>query len=931
MTIVEEIRQDRESGARRLEAEYKAGLMTLARRFCHDEGDAEELVNHTFAVVVDRIDDYLEKSAFFAWMCQILSHLHSEEVRRKSNKTILYPGEVPDLADEAAEDRIYDEVDASLVRDAVDGLPAEMRETVVLHYFTGLSVPQIAKFLAIPAGTVKSRLHYARKALAAKFSSSAHEFAKKPGGKALLLALLLCGITALGAVAGLAVASLLSSPTVAEEQQADNSKDAGQATGDARQVEASNLSTFQPFNFSTSSNLPQSSSATTQSATECHRPSATESSFLTTQGENMNISRTAKTTAILAYASLALTGSGADWYVAPGGTGGGTSQSDRGDLMDVFYNGQVASGDTIHLAAGTYNLDKSKSPEGNAYGAGAYISVPAATSSLTFIGESDYPEAVRLIGGGSTDGMRIFYFASGGHVLQNLLISGGYATYQGAGLCMADDFVGNPEAAFMASNCVVENCSAPYTGSNFGGLWRNCVIRNNEVRNLTPTPNPNVTWNWYESIEGSGGGVFHATLYDCVVTNNVAGFCGGGIAGGRVNGRSDKAICVTKAYNCLIGWNRATYGGGAGAAPSYGTRDYVQLFGCTLVENVGAYTDPGDGGGLGGGAYQCVVSNCVVSGNSTTRPHGYPFNAYGHDYEKSSGGGVMDCEVYDSTIEGSTSQNNGAGAAFSSLTRCKILNNTASWTHPNFTFGGGTYSCPQVTDCVLSGNSAGYGGAAYSGYLENCVISNNQSTAYDGGATYDASTRNCLVVGNTAQRYYAVCKGTHYGTLVYGNTNHSCDPWENLLNPAASGIGADEGESAVAVNCTVWNNIYSSAQVSRTTLTNSIVGSVENIPSAVNSFWRYGTVENQTGCISGEDKDPLFEGIQLSDDAALVANVPPEAYMIKAGSPCRDKGLLLDGQSGEKDLLGNKRVKYYGVDMGALECASVLAFTIVIQ
>ena len=33
MTIVEELRQNRESGARRLEAEYKAGLMTLARRF----------------------------------------------------------------------------------------------------------------------------------------------------------------------------------------------------------------------------------------------------------------------------------------------------------------------------------------------------------------------------------------------------------------------------------------------------------------------------------------------------------------------------------------------------------------------------------------------------------------------------------------------------------------------------------------------------------------------------------------------------------------------------------------------------------------------------------------------------------------------------------------------------------------------------------
>ena len=51
MSIVEEIRQDREKGAKRLESEYKAGLMALARRFCADESDAEDLVNRPFAKV----------------------------------------------------------------------------------------------------------------------------------------------------------------------------------------------------------------------------------------------------------------------------------------------------------------------------------------------------------------------------------------------------------------------------------------------------------------------------------------------------------------------------------------------------------------------------------------------------------------------------------------------------------------------------------------------------------------------------------------------------------------------------------------------------------------------------------------------------------------------------------------------------------------
>ncbi len=620
-------------------------------------------------------------------------------------------------------------------------------------------------------------------------------------------------------------------------------------------------------------------------------------------------------------ASFTLTATASDWYVAPGGTGNGTSPSDRGDVMNVLYNGQVASGDTIHLAVGTYNLDKSKSPYPS-YGSGVYL-VPQ-VSGVTFVGESGNPEDVRLVGSPATDGMRIFYClpSVGGHVIRDLTVSGGYTDYQGAGFCMDGGFIGNPEAAFTASNCVVENCSALYTGANFGGLWLDCVIRNNEVRHNMGTPGYDDP-EWYLKVEGSGGGVFHAVLHDCVVTNNYAGFCGGGIAGGRQNGTLDLPVCVTKAYNCLIGWNRSTYGGGAGAAPIYGTRDYCQLFDCTLVGNTAAYTDP-EGGGLGGGAYQCVVSNCDVRGNASTRPTAFVFENYGHDYSVGAGGGVMDCEVVDSVIEGNTSYNGGAGAACSSLTGCEILNNAASGEDYRV-FGGGAFGS-LATNCVFAGNSAKYGGAAFSGYLENCVMTNNYAYAAEGGATYNANTRNCIAVGNRAAMYYAICKGSHYGTLVYGNRNE-------LINPlAASGIGADAGEAeAVAVNCTVWGNDNSSAQVSRTYMTNCIAGSVEYIPSAVNSFWRIGTVENQTGCISGEDKDPKFEGVTVTDHPTVIVGFSPSAFAIKPGSPCRDSGLLLDGQQNETDILGNKRVKYSGVDMGALECAGGLAFTMVIR
>ena len=201
-------------------------------------------------------------------------------------------------------------------------------------------------------------------------------------------------------------------------------------------------------------------------------------------------------------------------------------------------------------------------------------------------------------------------------------------------------------------------------------------------------------------------------------------------------------------------------------------------------------------------------------------------------------------------------------------------------------------------------------------------MTNNQTTAYDGGATYNANTRNCIVVGNQAHRYYALCQGTHYGDLVFANSNGNRDYWGNEWGKTAIAIGADSDGLTVAVNCTVWWNTNGSTDISRTALTNCIVQNVDNIPSAVNSFWVYGSVDsqNQTGCISGTDKDPKFEGLGVSEQ--VTSATPPEAFVIKSNSPCRDMGMTLDGQRDETDLFGNKRVKYGVVDMGALECCS---------
>ena len=223
MDIVEEIRNDREKGARRLESEYRNGLRTLALRFCDDPGDADELVNRTFAEVVANIDNYAEQSAFFGWMCKILVHLHSKDVRRKEHDGIVYPGTLPDIADADAEEAIFRNLDASLLRDAIETLPADIRKTLLLHYFMEMPVKDVARFLAIPSGTVMWRLHYARQMLAAKLGA----VAKKPGVRALLIALAIGATAALGAaVVAIAGARQQAYDSKEAGQQADNGKEA---------------------------------------------------------------------------------------------------------------------------------------------------------------------------------------------------------------------------------------------------------------------------------------------------------------------------------------------------------------------------------------------------------------------------------------------------------------------------------------------------------------------------------------------------------------------------------------------------------------------------------------------------------------------------------------------------------------------------------
>lgn len=90
----------------------------------------------------------LREAAFFdTWLTRILINTCNTELRRRKRE--LAVAELPETAQE--------EFDALPLKEAVRRLPKELREVVILRYFTGLTLEETAKALGIPRGTVSTR------------------------------------------------------------------------------------------------------------------------------------------------------------------------------------------------------------------------------------------------------------------------------------------------------------------------------------------------------------------------------------------------------------------------------------------------------------------------------------------------------------------------------------------------------------------------------------------------------------------------------------------------------------------------------------------------------------------------------------------------------------------------------------------------------
>lgn len=137
-------------------------LFAVARRILQDHDRAQDAVQSALLGAWRDLPSLRDTSRFQQWLHRLLVRACYEEARRQR----AFSGTVRLLSIEPAQaDGSQALADRDQLEHGFRRLSVEQRAVVVLHFYLGLSLIEVAEVLGVPEGTARSRLHYALRAL----------------------------------------------------------------------------------------------------------------------------------------------------------------------------------------------------------------------------------------------------------------------------------------------------------------------------------------------------------------------------------------------------------------------------------------------------------------------------------------------------------------------------------------------------------------------------------------------------------------------------------------------------------------------------------------------------------------------------------------------------------------------------------------------
>jgi RNA polymerase sigma-70 factor (ECF subfamily) len=138
-------------------------------RMSGDAAVAEEITQEVFLALLSRLDRFdAERALLSTWLCGIARRQLWKHLERNGHTDAIEEDDAAELesqADSPVELLLRSEA-VAVVRAGLDELPAALREVIILCALEEMSYEQAAQVLAVPVGTVRSRLHRAKARLA---------------------------------------------------------------------------------------------------------------------------------------------------------------------------------------------------------------------------------------------------------------------------------------------------------------------------------------------------------------------------------------------------------------------------------------------------------------------------------------------------------------------------------------------------------------------------------------------------------------------------------------------------------------------------------------------------------------------------------------------------------------------------------------------
>ena len=162
------VRQAREGDERAfgmLVQKYQRAAYSVALSVTGKHEDAEDAAQESFMVALERLDECRNPDRFAGWLMTIVRNRARNLIRRLSLRDT-DPIPIGTQSSRPGPDRITETSELrGQLKEALGELSDVQREIVLLHDLEGWKHREIAERLDLPSGTVRSHLHFARKAL----------------------------------------------------------------------------------------------------------------------------------------------------------------------------------------------------------------------------------------------------------------------------------------------------------------------------------------------------------------------------------------------------------------------------------------------------------------------------------------------------------------------------------------------------------------------------------------------------------------------------------------------------------------------------------------------------------------------------------------------------------------------------------------------